>query len=93
MNVPYQWICCASREFILQQYLLHQSKFSQVIGFSSNFVSYSIVGFEQPSFSMLTIEAIIEEAFAEVIDFVKYFDFSLFGLQIDLFVKPNFEFV
>jgi len=42
---------------------------------------------------MLTIEAIIEEAFAEVIDFVKYFDFSLFGLQIDLFVKPNFEFV
>ena len=42
---------------------------------------------------MLTIEAIIEEALAEVIDFVKCFDFSFFDLQIDLFVKPNFEFV
>ena len=42
---------------------------------------------------MLTIEAIVEETFVAVIDFVVYFDFSFFDLQIDLFVKLNFEFV
>ena len=93
MNVPYQWICCASRDFILQQSLLAQSKFSHLIGSSSNFASYSIVGFKQASFSMLTIEAIIEEPFVATIGFVAYFSFSFFDLQIDLFVKPNFEFV
>lgn len=42
---------------------------------------------------MLTIEAIVEETFVAVIDFVVHFDFSFFDLQIDLFVKLNFEFV